>query len=79
MHSTEIEFATKITNTIFSFSLIGTGQRVVYDKKNGTYSICDEETGVPLQTEEGEYGLEFEDFVLIARNTFLDIVEEFPN
>ena len=75
MHSTEIEFASKISNNIFSYSMIGTGQRVVYDKRNGNYSICEEDTGVPLAIEEGEYGLEFEDFILIARNTFLDIVE----
>lgn len=71
----ENKLAIKVSNNIFLFQLIGYGTNIVYNRADRQLMICDAETGAPLKIEADSEDLFFEDFVLVARNMYLDLVE----
>jgi len=73
----EATFATKITKNIFCYHLVGLKKNILYDTTNRSLIFSCALTGAPLEIVEKDEDLDFETFVLIARNIFLDILETF--
>lgn len=71
----ETPFATKITQNAFCYHMVGTGRNILYDKRNRSVILSDANTGAPLKIIEKDEDLEFEDFVLVAQNIQMDMVD----
>lgn len=68
------EFATRITPTIFSYHLTGIEMSITYNSFSRTFRMIDSDTGEILKTKEGNEDIDFEEFKMIARTMFLEIV-----
>lgn len=71
------DLATKITKNIFCYHLIGFEKNIIYDCTNRSLMLTCSKTGAPLEIIEKDEDLNFEDFVLVARNIFMDTVDSF--
>ena len=72
-----LTFATKPTKNIFCYHLVGFEKNIVYDCKNRSIMLTCSQTGAVLELYEKDEDLDFDDFVLVARNIFLDLIETF--
>lgn len=70
-----VEFGIKISRNNFCYPLTGFKRNVLYNAHNRTLLLTDAEDGSILQEVERDEDLDFETFVLVARNIFLDVVE----
>ncbi len=68
------DFATKITPTIFSYHLTGLDMDIRYNSFSRTFRMIDSETEEILKTKECSEDIDFEEFRMIARTMFLEIV-----
>ena len=68
-------FAHQITKTIFAYELIGFDKFISYDRNDRTILLNDAETGAPLKIKEKDEDLDFETFILVAQNMYMDMVE----
>lgn len=73
--STEIEFAVKVTDTIFVYPLIGFEKNIVYSSVQRKIFMTDANTGLPVKTIAENENLDFDTFVLVARNLMMDIID----
>lgn len=69
------EFATKVTKNIYCFRLIGFPYNVVYQCNNRSLILSDDETGAPLHIIEKDEDLDFDTFVLISKNIWMDLID----
>lgn len=67
--------ATKITQNIFCYHLVGFKKNILYDTRNRSLILSCSVTGAPLNIVEKDEDLDFETFVLIARDIFLNLIE----
>jgi hypothetical protein len=72
-----LTLATKPTKNSFCYHLVGFEKNIVYDCKNRSIMLTCSQTGAVLELYEKDEDLDFEDFVLVARNIFLDLIETF--
>ncbi len=70
-----VEFGVKIGRSNFCYPLIGFNRNVIYNAHNRKLLLTEAESGAIIQEVERDEDLDFETFVLIARNIYLDIVE----
>jgi hypothetical protein len=71
------DLSTKISKTVFSYNLVGFNMNVIYNCRNRSLILADQETGAPLEIVEKDEDLDFEDFVLVARNLLMDLIDSF--
>ena len=71
------EFAIKITNTSFCFHLRGFERNILYDTKNRSLILTESDTGALIKIIEKDEDLNYEDFVLVAKNMWFDLIESF--
>lgn len=65
---------TKLSKTVFMFHLFGLKRNIIYNCRTKEIFMADD-AGVKLYTISADEELEFEDFDLVARNMFLDVLE----
>lgn len=70
-----IQLGTKISKSNFCYQLIGFQRNVLYNAHNRTLLLTDSDDGSIIQEIEQDEDLDFETFVLVARNIYLDIAE----
>lgn len=70
-----IDFASKITDKIFCFHLVGFNNAILYDTTNRSIVLTDSDTGAILTIMEKEEDLDYEDFVLVSKNLWLDMID----
>lgn len=70
-----VEFGIKISKNNFCYPLIGFNRNVLYNAHNRTLLLTNAKNGKILKTIEKDEDLDFETFVLVARNIFLNLVE----
>lgn len=68
-------FATKVTKNIFCYHLVGLNMNVIYSCVNRNVILSDSETGLPISIVEKDEDLDFETFVLIGKNVWLDLID----
>jgi len=69
------ELATKVGKHIFVYHLVGFNSNIVYSTINRTIIVTEVDSGALVKTVEQDEDLDFEDFVLVARNLFLNAIE----
>lgn len=69
------DFASKITKNIYCFHLVGFPYNVLYQCNNRSLILSDSETGAPLHIIEKDEDLDFETFVLISNNIWMDLID----
>ena len=69
------DFASKITNNIYCFKLVGFSYNVLYQCNNRSLILSDEETGAPLKIIEKDEDLDYETFILVSRNIWMDLID----
>lgn len=70
-----VELASKVSTNIFCYQLIGYCRNIIYNSHNRTILLIHADDGDILQTIEKDEDLDFDTFVLVAQNIFLDLVE----
>jgi hypothetical protein len=70
-----IQLATKISKNNFCYHLIGLERNVLYNAHNRTLLLTNSEDGSIIQILEKDEDLDFDTFVLVAQNIFLDVIE----
>lgn len=75
----EILKATKVTNSIFAYEMIGLGKSFVYNVTSKRWMTTDRETGAILADQDFPDDLDFETFHLVAMNMHLDIIDSDAN
>ena len=70
------KFASKINKNVFCFRLIGFPYKILYQCTNGSLILADDdEIGAPIKIIEKEADLDFETFVLISKNLWMDLID----
>jgi hypothetical protein len=67
--------AHKVTKNIYCYNLVGFPFNVVYNCNNRNIILADSETGAPISIVEKDEDLDFETFVLISQNVWMDLIE----
>ena len=69
------EFAIKITDSKFCYHLVGFNRNILYDSVNRSIVLSDAETGAVISVMEKDEDLDFEDFILVSKNLWLDFID----
>lgn len=71
----QVKLAQRVSKNIFTYQLIGFSSFFLYDATNGSMILSDSLTGAPLFIKATEEYIDYETFILVARNMYLDMVE----
>lgn len=70
-----VEFGIKISKNNFCYPLIGLNRNIFYNAHNRTLLLTNSDDGSIIQEVEQDEELDFDTFVLVARNIYLDLIE----
>lgn len=70
-----VDFALKISEKQFCYHLVGFNRNIVYDSINRSVILSDAETGAVLMIIEKDEDLDFDTFVLVSKNLWLDMID----
>lgn len=68
--------ATKVSEVIFQFHVIGFSMNAVYNSNNGTLVFTDADNGEVLNEVEDELDIDYSSFCLMAKNMLLDMIDD---
>lgn len=70
-----IQLGTKISKNNFCYQLVGFNRNLLYNAHSRTLLLTEAQSGVILKELERDEDLDFDTFILVARNFFLDSIE----
>lgn len=70
-----LDLAIKITKNIYLFHAVGFEKNIIYNSSNRTLILTCAESGAFIKIVEKEEDMDFETFILIARNIWMNMLE----
>ena len=70
-----VDFASKLTKNKFCYHLVGFNSNVLYDTINRSIILSDADTGAVITIIEKDEDLDFDTFVLVSKNLWLDFID----